>query len=91
MRINRKDNSSVDIPLDEIDNIVYLKGTTISASDELRDADGNVYKTVKIGNQIWMAENLRTGKYIDGTPIPEVKEKGEWEKATAAAFCWYNN
>ena len=38
--------------------------------DAVMDADSNMYDVVKIGNQVWMTENLRTTKYEDGTPIP---------------------
>lgn len=55
------------------------------------DADGNVYNSVRIGEQIWMAENLRTTKYSDGTPIPEVTGNSEWASLTTPAFCWYAN
>lgn len=57
----------------------------------LADLDGNVYKTITIGNQVWMAENLRVTTYNDGSPILKITETSEWSKLTIGAYCNYNN
>jgi uncharacterized protein (TIGR02145 family) len=48
-------------------------------------------KTIKIGNQEWMAENLKVDHYQNGNPIPEVKEPEEWMSLKTGAWCYYNN
>jgi len=54
------------------------------------DVDGNVYHTVTIGTQVWMVENLKTTKYRDGTPIPEILDDVLWRSTNEGACCSYN-
>ena len=55
------------------------------------DIDGNSYKTVKINDQWWMAENLKTTKYRNGDPILNVTNDTEWMNLTTGAYCDYDN
>jgi uncharacterized protein (TIGR02145 family) len=54
------------------------------------DIDGNNYKTIEIGNQIWMAENLKVTKFNDSTPITYQNNNLSWNRDTTAAYCNYN-
>jgi uncharacterized protein (TIGR02145 family) len=57
----------------------------------ITDAEGNTYKTVTIGTQTWMAENLKVSKYSDGTIISNVTDNSEWKINTTGAWAYYNN
>jgi len=53
--------------------------------------DGRTYKTVRIGNQVWMAENLLETQYRDGSVIPKVAADSLWESLSTGAYCAYEN
>lgn len=57
----------------------------------LLDISGKTYKTIVIGPQVWMAENLKTEKLNDGTAIPLVSQNGEWSNNVVPAYCWFQN
>jgi len=60
-------------------------------SDLVTDVDGNSYITVKIGEQWWMAENLKVTHYRNGDPIPQVINEAKWDTLTTSAYCHYGN
>jgi len=57
--------------------------------DSIYDMDSNVYQTVKIGNQWWMAENLKTKKYNNGENIRQAQGDAFWIQQKPA-YCKYN-
>jgi uncharacterized protein (TIGR02145 family) len=57
----------------------------------MTDQEGNTYKTITIGTQTWMAENLRVTKYRNGDPIPNVKDNAAWIALTTGAYSNYDN
>jgi len=67
-----------------VTNVVFETGT-------VTDIDGNVYITVKIGNQWWMAENLKVTNYRNGNAIANIIDNTQWFNLTTGAYCSYNN
>jgi uncharacterized protein (TIGR02145 family) len=55
----------------------------------ITDIDGNLYRTIQIGSQVWMAENLKTTKYNDSNSIP-LFNADAWGYSTPA-YCFFNN
>ena len=71
--------------------ILYNRVKAILSTETVTDIDGNIYKTVKIGTQVWMTEDLKTTKYQNGDPVPNVTDSTEWKELTAGAYCNYDN
>lgn len=61
------------------------------AANTITDIDGNVYHAVKIGNQVWMVENLKTTRYRNGDPIENITDATAWSTTTEDGYCNYFN
>ncbi len=65
--------------------------TATASTSVVVDIDGNLYETIQIGDQVWMAENLKVTHYRDGTAIPNLTDAGGWTNTSSGAYCIYNN
>jgi uncharacterized protein (TIGR02145 family) len=63
----------------------------IAQTDSIADREGNFYQIVQIGDQWWMAENLRATLYANGDPIQYLPEALQWDTAATGAYCYYDN
>lgn len=67
---------------------------SFTAGNKVQDGSGNSYTTIKIGDQTWLEQNLRSTKYNDGTDIPLATNVTEWQDFTnnqSSGMCWYND
>jgi uncharacterized protein (TIGR02145 family) len=75
--------------------LVYCALSRYSSHNEdnntVKDIDGNIYHTIKIGTQVWLKEDLKTTRYNDGTAIPYVTNDTEWVNLKTGAYRRCNN
>ena len=89
--------SSISVMLLFISCMILAVGCNKKSDDNssspltVKDIDGNVYPTVTIGTQVWMAANLKVTHYRNGNLIPEVMDATQWLNLTTGAICGYNN
>ncbi|MEX0811856.1 MAG: FISUMP domain-containing protein [Chitinophagales bacterium] len=85
-------NSSFDVPgCIQRNEVIPYEDESITCPSTITDADGNSYPVVRIGNQCWIAENLRTTKYKDGSPIDHVSDSLAWISTNSGAYAYYRN
>jgi len=83
------------IPAEEGQELISSAENAIILSDGgvLDPGDGYVYPVILVGEQLWMAEDLRATKFNDGTDIPFifVNNSSDFENLTTPGYFWYNN
>jgi len=76
----------------QVENVgieVGIIQTCMEIYSSINDIDGNIYPTVRIGNQWWMAENIRATRFNDGSLIPQATGFAQWTMFTNPAWCYY--
>lgn len=102
IQVSQSQMNNIPSKWEKDDNVVYsLDCSNLNSGDivfnsaltygTVKDVEGNSYKTIKISNQTWMAENLRTTKYQNGDVIPNVDSSSEWENLDSGAYSYPTN
>ena len=92
IKARAKDNNN-NLTSHEIAILIFDEGSIGLETGTVDDYDGNTYETVKIGTQWWMAENLKTTHFSDGTEITLVENKVAWDNLDFSdqAYCYYDD
>jgi len=70
---------------------ISISGCRKDDDNKVTDFDGNVYRTVTIGTQVWMVENLKVTHYRNGDLIPNITDSAAWDNSTSGAYCSMDN
>ena len=98
-RVNEGDKNKIDVveiitTLDteknSLNTVETVKQTRALKENEVVDLEGNIYRTTKIGEQVWMAENLRSTKFNNGQEVPMLTE-AQWVNSTAPGLISIGN
>jgi uncharacterized protein (TIGR02145 family) len=74
--------------------VIAIVTTTMSTFAQVKDIDNNLYQTVVLNKNIWMAENLNVSRFRNVDTISEAKTYEEWENAglkKQPVWCYYEN
>ena len=67
------------------------QNNTNQNNTSVTDVDGNIYPTVTIGSQTWMAKNLEVTHYRNGDIIPNITNQTSWDNTSLGAWCDYEH
>jgi uncharacterized protein (TIGR02145 family) len=74
--------------------LAFVNVSNNAVAQTKKDEEKTVFKTVKIGTQVWMVLNLNVSKFRNGDLISEAKTEEQWKQAGTAknpAWCYYEN
>ena len=80
---------SADVNAQTEDGVVLVQEEHQKHGSFTDPIDGYTYRTVELADQVWMAQNLRTTKYNDGTEIPLVTDNTAWDNLATDGYCWF--
>lgn len=71
--------------------LLWVSFGPINYTGQVKDTTGIIYKTITIGTQTWMGENLRTTKYRNGDDLPHIISETQWGQLDSGAWVWYGH
>lgn len=69
-------------------NVIFVDTVAVPLGS-IADGEGNIYSTIYVGAQRWMAENLRTSRYSNGDPISFAPGAVQWGASGSGSWCYY--